>query len=334
MKQIAVGYSGGIDSTAVIIDFARQSYAVDAVFLMLNDNDRTPSLPAPLRDMGVHLSVLDMRQAFRENVKGYFARLYAGGLTPNPCAMCNRFIKFRMMSRYAADSGYEGFSTGHYICVNNCMIKRSADREKDQSYFVSTVEKKDLYNFINSRNCISTKHENRQLLRDMHIISEKRESQDICFVRGDYADYLENEMGLKPQSGIFTDTDGNKLGKYSSHYRYTVGQREGLNGGMDRRLYVKSINTEKREIVLSDEEHMQFGQFNAHVISRFDSIGPNLTVKTRYRQEQMHIDRVEAKGDDILCILKKSCRDITPGQIAVFYRDNTVIMSAEIIDAQ
>lgn len=332
MKQIAVGYSGGIDSTAVLIDFASRGYCVDAVYLQLNNDETAPVLPDKLSQMGITMTCIDSKKQFTEHIKEYFANAYKNGLTPNPCAMCNRHIKFSILSKYAAEKGYEGFSTGHYICISNGEIHRGNDSKKDQSYFVSTVKKEALINYINSRNCTATKQKNRELLVDTGIHSERKESQDICFINGDYGDYLEKHMGFEPKKGIFRDLNGNKIGDYAAHYRYTIGQREGLSGGFEKRLYVKSIDTANNEIILADEEHMLFTGFRAKAITVFSAPEGNMTVKTRYRQTEIPVRELSLEKDSVLCSLENACRDITPGQIAVFYRNETVVMSAEIME--
>ncbi len=332
MKKILIGYSGGLDSTAVMLDFKDRGFDVIALYMQLTDNQEIVSFNNELKKLGIQFDTIDLRKEFRENVISYFIETYKKGLTPNPCIMCNRMIKFKFLSEIAEERGCDGFSTGHYVCIDNCKIKNAHFSPKDQSYFLSTIKKGYLKNFINSRNCICTKEENRIFVESRNFPYIKRESQEICFIKGNYTDFLEKHVGFNNADGNFIDKKGNKIGEYDSYYKYTIGKRKGLKQGFNQRMYVKRIDPEKREILLSDKMGMKFVGLKATIIEQFSQLSGKITVKTRYKQKEVGVRNITIDDNIMTVQFSSIIEDVSPGQIAVLYKGDEVILSAVITD--
>lgn len=203
--------------------------------------------------------VIDCSKRYKKMVLDNFKAEYKSGRTPNPCVMCNSFIKFNALPEEAAAQGivFDKFATGHYARIEynsksgRYEIIRGVDYSKDQSYFLYRLSQAQLSRVIMPLGAY-TKNEVRKLAAGYGLtVSEKPDSQD--FYSGDINDILQNE----PQPGNFVTTDGRILGQHKGIWNYTVGQRRGMGIAAERPLYVLGFNKEKNEVVVGFEEECE-----------------------------------------------------------------------------
>jgi len=334
MKRVLLGVSGGIDSLAASVFLKRENFEIVPLYLILTDSHFKDA--EKVRDLylsrGVKLEARDERDHFKKNIIEYFADSYRAGLTPNPCAMCNRLVKFPLLKKYALELGCDGFSTGHYIGVENERIFKGRDESKDQSYFVSTVRKADLEGFVKTPLSKMNKSEVRKAMEEEGIKLEEKESQEICFIANDdYANYLESRCGFERSAGYFTDDEGKRIGEHAGYYRFTVGERRNLGMGFNKRMYVKSIDSGKNEVRLTERQNLLNFGFRMEPVEVFEDVtGREVAVKTRYRQSETTASAVASSQGRIEIHLSSGIEAITPGQVCVIYERDKVIASGII----
>lgn len=335
MKKVLVGFSGGVDSISAALYLTNEGYDVTCITFILQDTHAVTAEKAARRakQLGLKHYFSDRRAVFKERIMDYFAHEYKQGRTPNPCAMCNRHIKFPLLHDESIKNGYEGFSTGHYVRIENGRICSAGDMHKDQSYFISTVNRKYLNGFVNTHNAFLSKQQVREFVEKNGIeIDSSEESQEICFIEGDYADFLINEYGFSTAEGKLIDSEGNILGTHSGYYRFTIGKRKGLNKGFPQRMYVKAINADENTVMLSKEEHAGFSGLRMKVLEKYGAPDADCNVKTRYRQTPLTIKHIECDAD--MCeIFFAEPSSITQGQICAVYSNSCIVMSGIIMES-
>lgn len=294
------------------------------------------------RRIGIEHYVADERAPFRETIVNYFIDEYRQGRTPNPCVMCNPLFKFRILSEWADKLGCQWIATGHYSRLElrngNVYIVAGDDERKDQSYFLWRLGQDVL------KRCLFplghyTKDKVRQYLSEkgFEAKSKEGESMEVCFVQGDYRDFLrqhypeiDNEIG----AGWFVNSEGVKLGQHKGYAYYTIGQRKGLEIALGKPAYVLKINPQKNTVMLGDAdelkaEYMLLEQPN--IIDREELLGcPTLSVRIRYRSKPIPC-RVACLDDGRMLVhFFAEASAVTPGQSAVFYDGKRVLGGAFI----
>lgn len=329
MKKILVGVSGGIDSLASVLYFKNLDYKVFPYFLILTEKNllEKNKVEELYKNLGFQLIFEDKRKFFKETIIDYFINTYREGRTPNPCAFCNRLIKFPFFLYKAKDLGIDKFSTGHYINVENGFLYKGKDKKKDQSYYVSTVKKEQLKFFENSITSFSTKDEIRKFVSSYNINFFEKESQDICFIKHDYGSFLK-ENGFLDYEGEMVDENGKVLKKHSGYFKFTIGQNVKI-GGKEEKLFVRKIIPDENRIVVCKREELRVKEFFVSPVEIFSDEKDNLKVKIRYKNEEIECvikkerDLIKVKTEDYLY-------GVTPGQIAVFYNNDRVVLSGII----
>ncbi len=345
--KIAVGLSGGIDSTTAILKLHNEGHDVIGITMKATQNDQEYGKCCSIQDvhdakwicqqLGVRHYVVDVRDEFKEKIIQYFFDEYLKGRTPNPCIFCNELIKFQKLIEASSSLGYNYFATGHYAILerdNNSrfLLKKGLDPIKDQAYFLSrlplSILGKCIFPLGNTR-----KEENIQYLASKNIsISQKRESHEICFVPGDdYSKFIEDQLGDQIKSGHIIDEEGSIVGEHNGIPYYTIGQRRGLNIAMGKPVYVREIHGSSNTIVIGDKPYED--QCEVNQLNWLDYPDPNesLLVKVRYFHEGeiAHITKLD--NDRISIQFENPVFSITKGQAAVGYRGDQVIFSG-IID--
>ena len=232
---IAVAMSGGVDSSAVAAILSKaKEHDIFGITLDLHDGciDAIKNSRIVCDKLNIEHVVINARNTFRKKVMDVFAEYYANGLTPNPCAICNRDIKFDLLLKEAKLLGATKIATGHYAKYEKRHLTESANTTKDQSYFLSLVSKSDLDNTIFPLGNIYIKDETRDIAKkfDLPNFSQK-DSQDICFIKTTYKEFLKenySNLALFENGEIILESSGNVLGKHNGIANYTIGQRKGL----------------------------------------------------------------------------------------------------------
>jgi len=328
METVFVGLSGGVDSAVSAHLLKKEGYAVVGAFIKGWEPDFLPCTGAEdkLSAMRVaaHLKIpfvaYDLEEEYKQGVVDYFVSEYKAGRTPNPDVMCNRLIKFGVFWERAKKDGADFIATGHYAINKqkgtNYELHVSDDKEKDQTYFLWTLNQGDLSHTLFPIGRFE-KSEVRRIAEEAGLPNaSRRDSQGLCFLgHVDMAEFLKRY--IPPERGAVRNDAGEIIGEHEGAVFYTLGQRHGFNTQSGERLYVVKKDISKNELTvshtpISEESKATISLLNTNVISDA-SDGEDILARYRYRQPLIpaHFD-----GNSI------RFRDpelIAPGQSIVFY---------------
>ena len=353
--RACVAMSGGVDSSVAAVLLLQQGYELSGVNLRMFHNEdlgqsreRTCCSLADAEDaalvarrLGFPFYVFDFSQVFRDTVIRNFVQEYQAGRTPNPCAECNRSVKFGALLQRARTLGCDYLATGHYARVEQdpasgrYLLKRAADRSKDQTYFLYMLTQEQLAHTLFPLGGLR-KTEVRQIAEAHDLVNaRKHDSQDICFVPdGKYADFIERTVGSPAPAGPFLDREGRVLGQHKGLIRYTLGQHKGLGLSTEEPLYVLEKDAAANTIRLGPDSALWTRQLTAeqvNLISLPELTAPlRVTAKTRYSQRESAAVLEPLPGGQVRLTFDEPQRAITPGQAVVFY-DGDVVVGGGII---
>ena len=347
---VLLGMSGGVDSSVAAALLVRQGYDVQGVTLQVWEHeDETVAVSKRWEERGcckvgiakyvaqtlkIPHEVIDTRETFRASVIDDFVTGYLEGTTPNPCVRCNERVKLRSLVELADERGIDFVATGHYVQIDQSegtpTLQRAADPKKDQSYFLYRLHQSWLTRLLfpvggMRKSDVWIEAETLGLPAD-----ELKESQEICFVsHGDYRTFLEKEAPAAKKPGAFVDGEGRYLGDHEGIAFYTPGQRRGLGIATGRRLYVQEVQPDTNTVVLGPEESLRRSQCDVADLNLFDSSlirgTTDVTVKVRYATPAVPAT-IQSRSDTTLRILfHEPQRALSPGQSAVFYRNDRVL---------
>ncbi|HUO52733.1 MAG TPA: tRNA 2-thiouridine(34) synthase MnmA [Gemmatimonadaceae bacterium] len=344
-ERVLVAMSGGVDSSVAAALLAEQGYDVVGVTMKLFCyGDDVPDRPCCSLDsiddarrvcerIGVPHYVLNLESAFSRDVVRDFVSEYAAGRTPIPCVRCNTFTKFRDLVRKADALEARYIATGHYARVDGGALLRGRDLRKDQSYFLWGIAREVLPRMLLPVGALS-KAETRARARalGLSVVSEKPESQDICFVPdGDHAKVIARELGADTPSlrpGPFVTSDGRVLGEHAGYARFTIGQRRGLPSGQREPLFVVAIRPAERAVVVGPREELLGRGLVARGVNwlgEAPAVGAAVRVQVRHRAPAAAAELVRVDGGEIELALDEPLAAITPGQSVVLYEGERVL---------
>jgi tRNA-uridine 2-sulfurtransferase len=377
---IAVAMSGGVDSSAVAAMLRADGRNVIGLTMQLWNQRRLAGhagMPESVQGrccsiddvydarrvaetLGIPYYVVNHEERFERDVVRPFVEEYLAGRTPIPCSLCNNHLKFDQLLIVARQIGADYVATGHYAQVafdeqrNRWLLKRPADRSKDQTYFLFGLTQEQLSRTLFPLGGM-TKPEVRELARQHGLlIAEKPDSQEICFVPGgDYKRFLEaylTEQGSAPAgtsgdpisgemlAGEMVTTDGKVIGEHAGVHNFTVGQRKGLGIATGSPLYVIQIKNDTRQVVVGDNEELYSRTLRArrvNLISTDEVREPmRVAVKIRHKHQPAPAIMESAGTEEILVTFDEPQRAITPGQAAVFYDGDIVVGGGWIEDTR
>ncbi|NNL34909.1 MAG: tRNA 2-thiouridine(34) synthase MnmA [Silicimonas sp.] len=272
--RVVVAMSGGVDSSVVAAELAREGYDVVGVTLQLYDHGAALAKKGACcagidihdarrvaEDMNFPHYVLDYENIFRDAVMDEFADSYLAGATPVPCIRCNERVKFKDLLGTAKDLDADCMATGHYIQrkmgAAGPELHMATDHNRDQSYFLFSTTPEQLGFLRFPLGHLASKAETRALAaRHGLVVADKPDSQDICFVPdGNYAAVIEKLRPGAADPGDIVHADGRVLGTHKGLIHYTIGQRRGLGiGGLDEPLYVVRLDTDTRRVIVGPKE--------------------------------------------------------------------------------
>lgn len=339
-ERIAVLASGGVDSTTCVFLLKGKSYDVAAFTMKLFDDSKETIDAAKerIKILGVDHQILDLVEIFRDKVINYFVKAYLSGLTPNPCCICNRYIKFgQVLEVLTGRLGFSKIATGHYAKVceykGAITICEGKDKSKDQSYFLSLVKPENLSKVLFPLSEY-TKREIVEFAKEkLGIISTMKGSQEICFLKGKSVGEFIVKMGIEPKEGPIV-FKGKEVGKHKGIFNYTIGQRRfGLSLGVP--LYVVKIDPEKNAIYIDQEEALYKKVIIADNVNIFvpPTCWESPTVRIRYRSEKIPVKDISMSNNTIKVELTKPVRAPTPGQILAIYDEEVLLLGAIIKEA-
>ena len=280
-------------------------------------------------------SVIDLRDIFHRTVIADFCREYRRGRTPNPCVRCNQLIKFGVLREKAAELGAEFIATGHHARIERdgasgqYLLKRGADRQKDQSYFLYTLTQAQLKNTLFPVGHL-TKSKVRELAAALGLpVAAKPESQEICFVPDDdYPAFLRDAVPGAAEPGPIFSEQGEVLGRHRGIMFYTIGQRKRLGIAAARPLYVTAIEPERNAIIVGQKEAV-FGTALVAADIRWIAGQPEpelkLKASIRYRHPAAPVQLTPMDEGRLFVKFAEPQMAITPGQAVVFYDGDTVL---------
>jgi len=352
MNRVVVAMSGGVDSSTTAAILKEEGYDVIGISMYLYPfceesvdssfpHNRCCSLQGinDARSVALKLKipfyVLNFHKEFREKVIDHFCREYSRGRTPNPCILCNQEIKFRLLLEKVEGLGAQYLATGHYARIEKnsgrYLLKKGVGERGEQSYFLYTLTQEQMARIIMVLGRYQ-KNDVRKIAKKFGLpVAEKKASQEICFIDGDYRKFLSFHFSLLP--GEIVDDKGNVLGKHGGIACYTIGQRKRI-GAYGRPFYVVSVAPELNRIVVGPEEELFSQELIAedlHLISK-QEVEEDLEVvaKIRYNHAGEEAMVSPMGNGKVLVRFRRPVRSATPGQAVVFYDRDVVLGGATI----
>lgn len=358
-KKVIIGMSGGVDSSVSAFILQQQGYQVEGLFMKnWEEDDDTDycTAAADLADaqavadkLGMKLHKINFAAEYWDNVFEHFLSEYKAGRTPNPDILCNKEIKFKAFLEYAAeDLGADYIATGHYVRRSgddeNAQLLRGLDTNKDQSYFLYALSKKQVGQSLFPVGEIE-KPIVRKIAEDLGLATaKKKDSTGICFIgERKFKDFLARFLPAQP--GEIRTVDGKVVGRHDGLMYHTLGQRKGLGIGGVKGLSEEPFYVVEKDLINNVLVVAQ-GHDNSALLSTgliasqlnwvdLQPIRENLrcTVKTRYRQEDIPCEIQPIDDNTIRVIFDEPQIAVTPGQSAVFYLGE-VCLGGGIIEEQ
>ena len=348
----AIAMSGGVDSAvaALLLRDSLPDHRVLGVTMSLYRAE--PSLLAADRQLcadakdvalrlGIDHTVSDLESIFCKQVIDDFCREYLAGRTPNPCVVCNKYIKFGALWSFVQHRGASILATGHYARTEQTegcrtLIRMAADASKDQTYMLWSLSQ-DVLSHIRFPLGELTKSEVREIAAAHGFTNaQRKDSQDICFIPdGDYISFLSRYASVTPTPGDYLDTEGNVIGRHKGMLCYTIGQRKGLGMSFGKHMFVCDKNAAANTVTLSDEGrlfHRSVDLTNTNYIP-FDTLTAPVRVKAKLRYRHAAEDAMLIPTGENTARLEfdRPQRAPAPGQSAVFY-DGEYLIGGGIIE--
>ncbi|MFO0804736.1 MAG: tRNA 2-thiouridine(34) synthase MnmA [Gemmataceae bacterium] len=346
MPRVVLAMSGGVDSSASAVLLKRQGFDVIGLFMRTGvehgghdsrrENKKGCCSAIDAGDarrvadrLDIPFHALDFEAEFGRIID-YFADEYARGRTPNPCVVCNNWLKFGQLWEFGKKLDADYIATGHYARIVNGELHRGADDDKDQSYVLHGIKKEILPHLlfpVGDR----TKSEIRAVAREAGLlgVAEKPDSVEICFVpSGRHTDVVRSRRPEVAAAGVIREKDGTVLGEHDGIDRFTVGQRKGLGVAAGRRRFVLEILPESREVIVGDpEELLATGLAASRVNWLIDPPREPIrcTAQIRYRHAGAAATVVSTPDGGAAVTFETPVPAVTPGQAVAFYDGSRVL---------
>jgi tRNA-specific 2-thiouridylase len=342
MKAL-IGMSGGVDSSVAVHLTMQAGFDCIGGTMLLHDSTPEAALDAAAvaERMGIPFRVFDLSSLFREKVMDAFVSCYEQGLTPNPCVVCNRYLKFGAFLDIAREMGCDYVVTGHYARIEErdgrFLLKKAADEAKDQTYFLYTLTQEQLKHTLFPLGSL-TKTEARAIAEALGLLNaKKRDSQDICFIPdGDYMAFMERHTNKIYEGGNYLDLQGNMVGQHRGAVAYTLGQRKGLGLAMGAPVYVCGKDMAANTVTVGPNEALFHSALRANDwnwIAIEDLKEPvRVTAKARSRMREEPATVYPEENGFARVEFDEPQRAITPGQSVVLYDGDTVIGGGTITE--
>ena len=355
MSRVVLAMSGGVDSSVAAWLLREQGHDVVGLFMRHGQQAETacaagPELPARHKQgccsaadaadarrvadaLGIPFYVLNFEDQF-DRIVDYFVDQYTAGRTPNPCIVCNTWLKFGKLFDYADGAGAEHVATGHHARLvetgtGEPALVRGRDPGKDQSYVLFGIERARLARL---KFPVGEHHKDqiRRIAGQLGLdVAEKRDSQEICFVPDqDHARFIKQQRGEVDTSGEIVTIDGRVVGRHDGLERFTVGQRKGLGIAFGQPRFVVRLEPETRRVVVGTKEELARTELTAAEVNWLieEPTGPlRCAVKIRYRSRPYPASLEPLGGNRFRVRFDEPCYGVAPGQAAVCYEGERVL---------
>jgi tRNA-specific 2-thiouridylase len=345
--RVGVLLSGGVDSAVALYSLLEAGHDViayhmktmpDEFYLAKQIKHKVCCSPADTFDaqliakhFSVPIKVIHVEDVFRRTVVDYYLEEYKNGRTPNPCYLCNRLIKFGFVMDLILNEGADKIASGHYARIIDGKLYRALDKEKDQSYFLASIERHRLAKII-FPNGDKTKSQVREIAAKANIhVHSKQESQDLCFIPDGDQESFFRENGIEFNEGPIYDVHGKELGRHKGLIRYTVGQRR-LGVSLGSRTYVVRIDAQRNAIIVGKEEDVYRNKFSVSHLNFLVDLPKEFSAFVKVRKNTLEVPCfVRHNGSEAEIETKEPLFAVTPGQAAVFY-DGELVLGSGIIE--
>jgi len=355
-NRVLCAMSGGVDSSVAAAMLVEQGYEVIGVTMKLWQGEDDPfaahrfggcctvgsseDARRVAHQLGIPYYVLNLQEEFHAAVVDNFVEEYSAGRTPNPCARCNEFIKFRAFLDRADELDCDFIATGHYARLEReedgtAHLRRGLDVRKDQSYVLGMLTQRELRRVLLPIGAME-KTETRHRAGELGMaVATKPDSQEICFVEdNDYARFVIQRAPHMALAGPIVDETGRELGKHSGLARYTVGQRKGLGIAAPEPLFVTRIDMEHNALVVGPRAHLVHSGLRAQgatYTGEVPAAGSRLGAQTRSHAAAVPVELMAATVDGFEIRFETPFGGVTPGQMCVLYREDEVVGAGTII---
>ncbi|GIW79348.1 MAG: tRNA-specific 2-thiouridylase MnmA [Gemmatales bacterium] len=355
--RVILAMSGGVDSSVAAVLLKQKGYEVIGLFMRTGVHDEQEEIPAHKKgccsamdagdarrvadQLDIPFYALDFENDFGKIID-YFADEYLRGRTPNPCVVCNNWLKFGKLWSYGRQLQADYVATGHYAQVlsreGRHELHRGADPEKDQSYVLFGIDRELLPRLLFPVGGYQ-KSQIRRLARESGLgLCDKPDSVEICFVPGgDHVQVIRQRRPDADTAGEIVDTSGKVLARHSGIEKFTVGQRKGLGFAAGSRRFVLEIIPQENRVVVGDREDLLAKELLA---SRTNWLiePPTKPVlcqaKIRYRHQAAEAVVFPETDDWVRVVFSEPQQAITPGQAVVFYEGTRVLGGGWIEQAE
>lgn len=354
-SKAVIAMSGGVDSSVAAYLIKEQGYDCMGITMKLFHNedigvskghsccslDDVEDARSVAYALDIPYHVFNFSERFQKDVIDRFISAYENGGTPNPCIDCNRYLKFDKLYRRARELEYDCVVTGHYARiewdarVGRYLLKKAADRGKDQSYVLYSMTQEQLAHTRFPLGDLK-KEKVREIAQTQGFVNAKKhDSQDLCFVQeGHYFDFIEQYTGKSYPEGDFIDKEGNVIGRHRGIIRYTVGQRRGLGISGPEPIYVCAVDPSANTVTLGKEQELFSKMLTAGDVNLISVPGiegaVRLKAKVRYRQAEQPATVTQTGADTLNIEFDEPQRAITKGQSVVLY-DGDIVVGGGII---
>ncbi len=322
-KRVILGMSGGVDSSVAAYLLQKEGYEVVGVsFRFIDEFDDTDAKKVAEK-LGIEHFTADYREDFKKLVIDKFIDAYKMGITPNPCVECNRHVKIKFLYDEMIKHNCDYMTTGHYAKIKNDKLYRSADLNKDQTYFLCEVPYKMISKLLFPLEGIN-KDEVRKIADEIGLeVAHKKDSFDVCFINSNFREYMNNEIKINKGDIINVETK-EKMGEHDGISHYTIGQRRGLDiGGTSGRTYVVGKDIDKNILYIAigdDNEYLMSDECLLENVNLISYHHPTFaTAKLRYRSKEIPVELTYLEDDKMLVKYGSGAIGVTPGQTCALY---------------
>lgn len=343
--KVVVAMSGGVDSSVAAALMKEAGHEVIGIMLRLWSEEGCKSnrccTPESIEDaslvadqLGIPFYVRDYKDHFKDIVVEYFIEAYQNIVTPNPCLVCNKQVRFGRLLDEALTLGADYLVTGHYVRTerteHGILLKKGFDEGKDQSYVLYQLGQKQLEHCLFPLGEMQ-KSQVRNLAEKFELpVAKRPDSQDLCFIGdGDYRDFLQRHGTKSFPMGDIVDQDGKKLGRHNGLPYYTIGQRRGLGVSGPEPYYVTCLDVEKNRLILGTAQQRGrsdlFAKEMRYTLENPPTEPMEVMAKVRYKAQDQPATLTPLPGGRAQVEFRNLLPDITPGQAVVLYQEDMVI---------